>query len=72
MDEFEHKGFGMHRGRRTVASDILRKTGNLAAAQELLGHADISTTRDAYASSDTEDLRSVLQSMRPDEGDTNA
>lgn len=57
-------GLGMHRGRHTVASDIVRRTGNLTAAQELLGHADISTTRDAYASFDTEDLRRVLTSMR--------
>ncbi len=64
VDEFTRKGFGMHRGRHTVASDIVRKTGNLTAAKELLGHSDISTTEDAYASFDTEDLRAVLKAMR--------
>jgi integrase/recombinase XerC len=63
----DHKGFGMHRGRHTVATDIVRKTGNLTAAQELLGHSDIGTTRDAYAGFDTEDLARVLRSMRGEE-----
>lgn len=59
----DRKGFGMHRGRHTVASDIVRRTGNLTAAQELLGHSDISTTRDSYASFDTNDERAVLVSL---------
>lgn len=55
-------GFGMHRGRHTVASEILRKTGNIIAAQEQLGHADASTTREFYASFDTNDLAKVMGS----------
>jgi integrase/recombinase XerC len=69
VDEGVVAGFGMHRGRHTVASDILRRTGNLTAAQELLGHADIGTTRDSYASFDTSDLARVLHSMRDTEDD---
>lgn len=63
----DRSGLGMHRGRHTVASDILRRTGNLTAAQELLGHSDISTTRDSYASFDTEDLRRVLAGMHEED-----
>lgn len=58
------KGLGMHRGRHTVASDILRKTGRLEAAQALLGHANIGTTIDSYAAFNDNDLRNVLLSMR--------
>lgn len=65
----ERKGFGMHRGRHTVATDIVRRTGNLTAAQELLGHADITTTRNSYASFDTDDLRDVMVSLAGDDDD---
>lgn len=65
-DEDNRKGFGMHRGRHTVATEILRATGNLVAAQEMLGHSDISTTRDSYAEFDTADLARVLKSFRGD------
>lgn len=65
-DDENRRGFGMHRGRHTVATEILRETGNLVAAQELLGHSDISTTRDAYAEFDTNDLARVLRSFRKD------
>lgn len=34
-----------HTLRHTYASDLLRETGNLRLVQELLGHADISTTQ---------------------------
>lgn len=67
VEENVRAGFGMHRGRHTVASDILRKTGNLAAAQELLGHADIGTTEEFYAAFDTADLARVLHSIRDEE-----
>jgi site-specific recombinase XerC len=65
-DEENRRGFGMHRGRHTVATEILRQTGNLVAAKELLGHSDISTTEEAYASFDTADLARVLLSFRGD------
>jgi site-specific recombinase XerC len=59
-------GLNMHRGRHTVATNILRKTGNIVAASELLGHESIETTRDAYAEFDTNDLRAVLLSLEED------
>jgi site-specific recombinase XerC len=58
------KGLNMHRGRHTVATEILRGSGNLVAAQKLLGHADLSTTEEHYASFDTEDVATVLRSIR--------
>ena len=59
----------MHRGRHTVASDIVRKTGNIVAAQELLGHASIETTRASYASFDTADLAAVLRRIHDEDED---
>lgn len=55
------KGLGMHRGRHTVATDLLRHGGNLAAAQALLGHADIKTTIESYAAFDTADLERAMR-----------
>lgn len=63
-DEANRRGFGMHRGRHTVATEILRGSGNLVAAQKALGHADSSTTEGAYAAFDTNDLASVLRQVR--------
>lgn len=61
--EDELKGFNMHRGRHTVASDILRHSGNIVAAQQMLGHSDVKTTVDSYAQFDDADLESVLRSV---------
>ncbi len=61
--EDELRGFNMHRGRHTVASDILRRSGNIVAAQLMLGHTDPKTTIDAYASFDDSDLEAVLRSI---------
>jgi len=60
-------GLHMHRGRHTVATDILRQTGNIVAAQRLLGHLDVKTTVDAYAQFDAADLARVLASMDREE-----
>jgi len=38
------EGFNVHRTRHTYAMDWLARGGSLAALQELLGHADLSTT----------------------------
>jgi site-specific recombinase XerD len=57
-------GLGMHRGRHTAATNVLRATGNLAAAQALLGHADISTTIESYADYTTKDLADALTVTR--------
>jgi site-specific recombinase XerC len=39
---------------------ILHKTGNLKAAQKLLGHADISTTGNIYTDWDIDQLAETL------------
>lgn len=55
---------GMHRGRHTVATELLRESGNIVAAQELLGHSSSETTRQYYAGFDTRDLEAVIRAAR--------
>ncbi len=55
-----------HDNRHTAASRLLRSTGNLKAAQKLLGHADISTTARFYAHVDMDDLRQLMESGHGD------
>lgn len=66
--EDELRGFNMHRGRHTVATEILRRSGNIVAAQQMLGHADVRTTVEAYAQFDDADLEAVLRAISDDEG----
>lgn len=54
-----------HDNRHTAATRLVRRTGNLKAAQKLLGHADISTTARFYAHVDMEDLRNLLDGETP-------
>lgn len=54
-----------HDNRHTAASRLIRRTGNLKAAQKLLGHADISTTARFYAHVDMDDLRALLEGTSP-------
>lgn len=68
-DSGSWRGLNMHRGRNTVATDILRKTGNIVAAQKLLGHKNIDTTIRSYARFDDSDLARVLLSMREAEAE---
>jgi integrase len=68
-DSGTRRGLNMHRGRHTVATEILRGSGNIVAAQKLLGHADSSTTEEHYASFDTDDVSKVLRSVRGIEED---
>lgn len=63
----DRTGQGMHRGRHTVATDILRKTGNLVAAQKTLGHSSPAITEQFYAGFDTNDLAAVLRAVRDDD-----
>lgn len=49
-----------HDHRHSAASRLLRRTGNLKAAQKLLGHADIATTAKFYAHVDMDDLRALM------------
>lgn len=57
-------GLGMHRGRHTVASEILRASGNIVAAQKILGHESSATTEQFYAQFDDKDLARVLRTIR--------
>jgi len=63
-DSGTRTGLFMHRGRHTVATEILRESGNIVAAQKMLGHADIRTTEEHYAAFDTDDVAAVLRSIR--------
>jgi integrase/recombinase XerC len=63
-DSGTRKGLNMHRGRHTVATEILRGSGNIVAAQKMLGHADLSTTERDYASFNTDDVADVLREIR--------
>ena len=51
----------MHRTRYTAGQRILDATGNLKAAQALLGHASIATTADIYTDWDVERLEASLR-----------
>ena len=55
-----------HDNRHTAASRLIRRTGNLKAAQKLLGHADISTTARFYAHVDMDDLRELMEGASQD------
>ena len=52
--------FPLHELRHTAADEIFRRTGNLVAAQKLLGHKHIETTRNYVHPSD-DDLRAWMQ-----------
>ena len=54
-----------HDNRHTTATRLIRRTGNLKAAQKLLGHADISTTARFYAHVDMDDLRALMEGETP-------
>lgn len=51
-----------HALRHTCGTQMMRATGNLAAVQEVLGHANPTTTR-IYAHLDTSDLRRAVEQM---------
>jgi Phage integrase family len=58
--EGQTSGERMHKARHTAGQRVLDGTGNLKAAQKLLGHTSISTTGDAYVDWDTEQLAESL------------
>lgn len=55
-----------HDNRHTAATRLVRRTGNLKAAQKLLGHADIATTAKFYAHVDMDDLRALMEGAVPE------
>jgi integrase len=55
-----------HDLRHTAATRILRKTGNMKIAQELLGHSDIRTTG-KYAHALVDDVRNAMEEVSADE-----
>jgi integrase len=54
-----------HDNRHTAATRLVRRTGNLKAAQKMLGHADIATTARFYAHVDMDDLRFLMEGGAP-------
>lgn len=54
--------FRFHDARHTAATRVVRATGNLKAAQKLLGHTNIATTT-RYAHVSHEDLLSALETV---------
>jgi integrase len=49
-----------HAARHTRATRLIRRTGDLKAAQEMLGHSDITTTAAYYAHAMLEDVRAKV------------
>ena len=57
----------MHKARHTAGQRVLDATGNLKAAQKLLGHASIQTTGDIYTDWDIDQLADTAPSWRASE-----
>jgi integrase len=53
----------MHKARHTAGQRVLDKTGNLKAAQMLLGHADIGTTAAHYVGWDDDQLEATMRDV---------
>jgi integrase len=56
-------GERMHEARHTAGQRVLDVTGNLKAAQKLLGHASISTTADVYTDWDLDQLAETMREV---------
>jgi integrase len=57
----------IHDMRHTTGSRMVRKTGNLKAAQLLLGHSDIAITAKFYANVAVEDVRAAMETTAASE-----
>jgi site-specific recombinase XerC len=57
------RGERMHKARHTAGQNVLDRTGNLKAAQKLLGHASIQTTGDIYADWDIDQLADTMRAV---------
>ncbi len=62
LTKAEIADFRFHDLRHTAATRMLRATGNLRAAQKLLGHADVATTA-RYAHLEEADQRAAMAAM---------
>jgi site-specific recombinase XerC len=51
----------MHKARYTAGERVLDHTGNLKAAQRLLGHASIQTTADICVDGDIDQLAETMR-----------
>ncbi len=56
----------MHEARHTAITELVRRTGNLKVAQQLAGHASITTTADVYTHFDLGDLATALRLVEDD------
>lgn len=56
-------GLRLHTARHTAGQRVLDKTGNLKAAQKLLGHASIQTTADSYTDWDLDQLAETMREV---------
>jgi len=58
------RGQRMHKARHSAGQRVLDATGNLKAAQKLLGHASIQTTADIYLDWDLDQLAETMRAVR--------
>jgi len=56
-------GEKMHKARHTAGQRVLDETGNLKAAQKLLGHASMQTTGDHYTDWDIAQLETTMRDL---------
>lgn len=61
------RGQRMHKARHTAGQRVLDRTGNLKAVQQLLGHANISTTADIYTDWDIDQLAGTMKDVLGDD-----
>lgn len=62
----QSSGEKMHKARHTAGQIVLDKTGNLKAAQKLLGHSDIATTGNVYTDWDAEQMADTMRGIDVD------
>jgi integrase len=63
VDKGVTRGQRMHKARHSAGQRVLDKTGNLKAAQTLLGHATIATTGDAYTGWETVQMAGTMRDV---------
>jgi site-specific recombinase XerC len=61
--EGQTSGERMHKARHSAGQRVVDATGNLKAAQRLLGHSDIATTGNVYAEWDADQMAETLRTI---------